>query len=131
MIAIFGSPIDEAHQSLADRHEADQLHEVINGCFQVRHPPRRHGIQDQTSHGKATGKITGGSHQQTHGGKDEEIGHQKPWLIRDRSQTERTLEANESNDVRYFQEALDMIEEFQRRGPNRGTTEVNFVERQK
>ena len=37
----------------------------------------------------------------------------------------------ESNGARYLQEALDTIEEFQRRGSSRGTTEITLVERQK
>ena len=36
----------------------------------------------------------------------------------------------ESKEARFLQEALDMIEEFQRREPSRGTTEITLVERQ-
>ena len=34
------------------------------------HPPHQSGLRDQTNHGKASGKIVGGNHQQIHGGKD-------------------------------------------------------------
>ena len=37
----------------------------------------------------------------------------------------------ESNEVRYLQEALDMIEDFQRRGFSQGTTDITLVECQK
>ena len=36
----------------------------------------------------------------------------------------------ESNEARDLQEALDVTEEFQRRGSGRGTTEITLVERQ-
>ena len=36
----------------------------------------------------------------------------------------------ESNEVRYLQEALDMIEEFQKRRSSQGTTEIILLERQ-
>ena len=36
----------------------------------------------------------------------------------------------ELNEARFLQEALDLIEEFQRRRPSRGTTEITLVERQ-
>ena len=43
----------------------------------------------------------------------------------------RGVPDGDSNEVRYLQEALDMIENFQRRGSRQEATEITLVERQK
>ena len=54
-------------------------------------------------------------------------------LINDTAGATHTLSCGvpdrESNETRYLQEAVDLIEEFERRGSNQGTTEITLVER--